>query len=291
MTAGVPFKWTPERHHMALVLRDQGMTFEEIAAHLGTSKSVAHAYFLKNGLDTTSKKKLKSDLNSGELADIERRLEAREPSRLIAASYGLSKSRLNAVLASKYPSIKRKQRPRGAPRATAHEIEMANLERYSKLALPIHVIAYTIKRSPTFLREKIASDEDNPWKEAFMRGRVESHLTTGLLMEKTLNNAFDSDEEITGPVVQVLKHWDSKMNGFGEKVHATIEVENTASNETKMAEKALWVSDRQMALIEAGKLDHVALLAKDKMGIIAHARELEAIPEAEWWDIVGLPEE
>lgn len=285
MTSGVRFVWTPERHHLAVVMRDQGLSFEEIAAHLGTSKTTVHTYFQKRGLDTTPRRKRKTDLNNAELNDIERRLEAREPSRLIAASYGMSRTSLSAVL-KKHPSLKMKQRAPGAPRANAEEEEMTNLERYSKFNLPINVIAFAIKRSPTFLREKLAADDDNPWKTAYMQGRMDSHMKTGLLMEKSLDMAFDSEKEISPGVVQVLKHWDNRMNGVGEKVQATFDTEGGAPNELKIAERAMWISDRQMQLITAGKIDQNALLSKEKMEILAHAKELEKIPEAEWWDHV-----
>jgi hypothetical protein len=105
-------------------------------------------------------------------------------------------------------------------------------------------------------------------------------------METKIDQAFAEGKDINPAMLGVIKHWDNRMNGVGEKVQASIELQGGTSNELKMAERAMWITDRQMQLINAGKLDQNALLAKEKMEILAHAKELEKIPEAEWWDHV-----
>lgn len=111
----------------------------------------------------------------------------------------------------------------------------------------------------------------------------------GPKIEAILEDALDN-----GNLAVALTLWQQaspKGSKLAEKFEkaATVPTESELSmmEETEMAQRALWTSDRQVALILAGKLDQNELLSKDKWGIIQHARELEAIPEAEWLEMIG----
>jgi hypothetical protein len=110
----------------------------------------------------------------------------------------------------------------------------------------------------------------------------------GPKIEAILEEALDN-----GNLAVALTLWQQaspKGSRLAEKFEkaATVptEPELSAMNETEMAKRALWVSDRQVELISVGKLDQCALLSKDKWEIIKHARELESISDAEWKDIL-----
>lgn len=65
------------------------------------------------------------------------------------------------------------------------EEEFHKIEKYSKYNIPIDIIANSIERSETFLREKLQDEGNNPWKEAYYRGRLATPMLSDILLEKS----------------------------------------------------------------------------------------------------------
>lgn len=291
MAKGKRFYWSAEKFSVALELRNKGWSFDKIGRYLNCSVQCVTDQFERMGLDTSrTKTGLKTNLSDEQLEEIEREMEAGIPVTKLAPKYNLAPSTMLRGVIYRKPNLRKLLRAPGAPKSTPLEEELRKIEHWGKYNIPIGMIAVDIKRSELFLREKLQDEGDNPWKEAYYRGRVAAQNLSGMLLEKNMVKSFSSNKEISPVMLQAVKHWDNRMNHVGTRIEASVTDERSIKDYDKSKfEKAGLLTPRHLRLIRANKITESELMKMDRISLLEDAQRLNAMSEAEFAALLSAP--